>query len=119
MRQNSTLKKMTSYLCVIDTLKIRTCFLIMRHTITRARTRYTHVRVIAIAGIRRPTSTYVSTGVYIYPVGAVAAEMAPAIADDVYVHRIQCCTRVYHVYQRIWYPTIGEILGFARVRHES
>ena len=40
MRQNSTLKKMNSYLCVIDTLKLRTRFLIMRHTITRARAQY-------------------------------------------------------------------------------
>ena len=37
MRQNSTLKKMISYLRVIDTLKR---FLIMRHTITRARAQY-------------------------------------------------------------------------------
>ena len=45
--------------------------------------------------------------------------MATATADDVYVHRIQCCTRVYHVYQRVWYPTIGEILGFARERDNT
>ena len=48
MRQNSTLKKMNSYLCVIATLKIRTRFLIMRRTIASyksasARARYTHV----------------------------------------------------------------------------
>ena len=35
MRQNSTLKKMNSYLCVIDTLKFRTHFLIIRHIVTR------------------------------------------------------------------------------------
>ena len=35
--------------------------------------------------------------VYIYPVGAAAAEMATATADDVYVHRIQCCIRGYHI----------------------
>ena len=54
MHQNSTLKKMNSYLCVIDTLKLRTRFLIMRHTITRApRSVYAHV----IAG----TYTYITT----------------------------------------------------------
>ena len=53
-----------------------------------------------------------------YPEGAAAAEMATATADDVNVHRIQCCIRGYHVYQRIcsWYPTIGETLGTARER---
>ena len=115
MRQNSTLKKMNSYLCVIYTLKIRTRFLIMRHTITRARASgrapYTHVW--SIAGM------YVHKYKVSYPEGAAAAELATATADDVYVHRIQCCIRGYHVYQRIWYPTIGEILGSARERDNT
>ena len=51
-----------------------------------------------------------------YPEGATAAKMATATADDVYVHRIQCRIRGYHEYQRIWYPTIGKILGTARER---
>ena len=54
-----------------------------------------------------------------YPEGAAAAEMATAIADDDYVHRIQCCIHGYHVYQRFWYPTIGEILGTARQRDNT
>ena len=58
--------------------------------------------------------TYVRKYKVSYPEGAAAAEMATATADDVYVHRIQCCIRGYHVYQWIWYPTIGEILGTAR-----
>ena len=114
MRQNSTLKKKNSYLCVIDTFKLWTRFLIMRHTITRARARYTHVRTCD----RRYVYTYVSTRC-ISCIGAAAAEMATATADDVYVHWIQYCIRGYHVYQRIWYPTIGEILGFTRERDNT
>ena len=88
MHQISTLKKMNSYLCVIDTLKFRTRFLIMRHTITRVLAR--------TLGIRSSTRTcdrrYVRIRKYkvSYPEGAAAAEMAIATADDVYVHRIQC-----------------------------
>ena len=69
-----------------------------------------------------PTSevrTYVLKYKVSYPEGAAAAEMATATADDVYVHRIQCRIRGYHVYQRIWYPTIGEILGTARERDNT
>ena len=109
MHQNSTLKKM---IMRIDTLKLRTRFLIMRHTITRVRA----------LGIRTCDRRYVyvrNYKVYIYPEGAATAEMATATADDVYVHRIQCCIRGYHVYQQIWYPTIGEILGFARERDNT
>ena len=58
--------------------------------------------------------TYVRKYKVSYPEGAAAAEMATATADDVYVHWIQCYICGYHVYQRIWYPTIGEILGTAR-----
>ena len=50
MRQNSILKKMNSYLCVIDTLKIRTRFLIMHHTIASCKSasaRSVYTRVIA------------------------------------------------------------------------
>ena len=107
MRQNSILKKMNSYLCVIDTLKFRTHFLIMRHTITRA-------LALALGICTHEVSTYVRKYKVSYPEGATAAEMATATADDVYVHRIQCCMRGYHVYQWIWYPTIGEILGTTR-----
>ena len=67
---------------------------------------------------RRYVYTYVSTRC-ISCIGAAAAEMATATADDVYVHWIQCCIRGYHVYQQIWYPTIGEILGFARERDNT
>ena len=89
MRQNSTLKKINSYLCVIDTIKR---FLIMRHTIIRARARYIYARVNVIAG----TYMYVSTRC-ISCISAAAAEMATATVDDVYVHWIQCCIRGYHV----------------------
>ena len=58
--------------------------------------------------------TYIHKYKVSYPEGAAAAEIATDTADDVYVHQIQCCIRGYHVYQRIWYPTIGEILGTAR-----
>ena len=61
MLQNSTLKKINSYLCVIDTLKLRTCFLIMRHTITRARS--VPVRVYARATQRSQVRMYV--GLYV------------------------------------------------------
>ena len=108
MRQNSTLKNMNSYLCVIDTSKIRTRFLFMLHTITRALACAHSVYARVIAG------TYIRKYKVSYPEGAAAAEMATATADDVYVHRIQCCIRGYHVYQRIWYPTIGEILDCSR-----
>ena len=113
MRQNFTLKKMNSYLCV-DTLKIRTCFLIMRHTIASCKSasaRSVYARVIA--------GTYVRKYKVSYPEGAAAAEMAIATADEVYVHRIQCRIRGYHVYQRIWYWTIGEILGTAHKRDNT
>ena len=39
MRQNATLKKMYSYLCVIDTINFRTRFLIMRHNYKSASAR--------------------------------------------------------------------------------
>ena len=91
-------------------------FLIMRHTITRVRTSgrapYTHVWSIA--------GTYIRKYKVSYPEGAAAAELATATADDVYVHQIQCCIRGYHdVCQRIWYPTIGEILGTAREQENT
>ena len=96
MRQNSTLKKMNSYLCVIDTLKLRTRFLIMRHTITRARARSVYVRTCDRDRRYVYVGLYVHKyKVYIYPVVAAAAEMATATADDVYVHQIQCCIRGY------------------------
>ena len=60
MRQNSTFKKMNSYLCVIDTLKLRTRFLIMRHTITRARAQYA---VYARVTLRSQVRTYI--GLYV------------------------------------------------------
>ena len=45
MRQNSTLKKMNSYLCVIDTLKLNTFPNYASHNYksASARARYTHV----------------------------------------------------------------------------
>ena len=58
----------------------------------------------------------------LYPEGAVAAEMATATADDIDVHRIQCHAAyvvTVYIYQRIWYPTIGEILGTARERDNT
>ena len=84
MHQFSTLKKMNSYLCVIDTLKFRTRFLIMRHTITRALARTLGIRA------RARSSARIRKYKVSYPEGAAAAEMATATADDVYVHRIQC-----------------------------
>ena len=63
--------------------------------------------------------TYVRKYKVSYPEGAAAAELATATADDVYAHRIQCCIRGYHVYQWIWYPTIGEMLGTARERDNT
>ena len=59
MHQFSTLKKMNSYLCVIDTLKFRTRFLIMRHTITRALARTLGIRSSARTCDRRYVRTYV------------------------------------------------------------
>ena len=115
MRQNSTLKKMNSYLCVIYTLKIRKRFLIMRHTLD-----YKSALVGALQlRIRTCDRSQVRKYKVSYPEGAAAAELATATADDVYVHRIQCCIRGYHVYQWIWYPTIGEFLGTARERDNT
>ena len=103
MRQNSTLKKMNS-----RHLHIKISNTFPRHNFKSASGCAPYTHVWSIAG------TYVCKYKVSYPEGAAAAELATATADDVYVHRIQCCIRGYHVYQRIWYPTIGEILGTAR-----
>ena len=46
--------------------------------------------------------TYVRKYKVSYPEGAAAAEMATATADDVYVHRIQCCIHWLMVVCGIW-----------------
>ena len=80
----------------------------MRHTITRALVRIYGV----IAG------TYVQGVMHIQKVLQLP-KWATATADDIYVHQIQSCICGYHVYQRIWYPTLGKILGTARERDNT
>ena len=42
--------------------------------------------------------------------------MATATGHAVY--QIQCCIRGYHVYHRIWYPIIGEVLRTRELENE-
>ena len=110
MRQNSILKYKFLFMRHRHFKTLNTFPNYVSHNYKNARSVYARV----IAG----TYTYVSTRC-ISCIGAAAAEMATATTDDVYVHWIQYCIRGYHVYQRIWYPTIGEILGFARERDNT
>ena len=103
MRQNSTLKKVNSHLCVIDTLKFRTCYLIMRHKITRS--------LVRALGIHTCDCRYVRTRCHIQQVPQLPKWPLLQLTTSIYIGSSTAYVVTMYTSGSGKYPTIGEILG--------
>ena len=111
MRQISTLKKVNSHLCVIDTLKFRTCYLIMRHKITRS--------LVRALGIHTCDCRYVRTRCHIQKVPQLPKWPLLQLTTSIYIGSSTAYMVTMYTSGSGKYPTIGEILGTARERDNT